>query len=139
MTPTARRLLAALAAALAASLAHAQAGKYPEKPITFIVPFAAGSATDQLARALGQSITEQTKQAVIVDNKAGASGMLARAPERCRCRTLIEEGDPRQHRAGDQRDDAELRADEKHGREIERRQRRVEQQQHDRAGKEIAH
>jgi tripartite-type tricarboxylate transporter receptor subunit TctC len=41
------------------------------------VPFAAGSATDQLARALGQSVTEQTKQAVIVDNKAGASGMLA--------------------------------------------------------------
>ncbi len=41
------------------------------------MPFAAGSATDQLARALGQSITEQTKQAVVVDNKAGASGMLA--------------------------------------------------------------
>ena len=50
---------------------------YPAKPITFIVPFAAGSATDQLARALGQSITEQTKQAVVVDNKAGASGMMA--------------------------------------------------------------
>ena len=49
----------------------------PAKPITFVVPFAAGSATDQLARALGQSITEQTKQAVVVDNKAGASGMLA--------------------------------------------------------------
>ena len=49
----------------------------PAKPVTLVVPFAAGSATDQLARALGQSITEQTKQAVIVDNKAGASGMLA--------------------------------------------------------------
>lgn len=64
-----------LAAALPASAA-AQAA-YPSKPITFIVPFAAGSATDQLARALGQSVTEQTKQAVVVDNKAGASGMLA--------------------------------------------------------------
>jgi len=53
------------------------AQSYPTKPITFSVPFAAGSATDQLARALGQSVTEQTKQAVIVDNKAGASGMLA--------------------------------------------------------------
>jgi tripartite-type tricarboxylate transporter receptor subunit TctC len=51
--------------------------KYPEKPVTFVVPFAAGSATDQLARALGNSITQDTKQAVIVDNKAGASGMLA--------------------------------------------------------------
>ena len=69
----------ALGAALAASAPtlHAQAPKYPERPLNFIVPFAAGSATDQLARALGQSLTEQTKQAVVVDNKAGAGGMLA--------------------------------------------------------------
>ena len=56
-------------------LAVAQA--YPSKAMVFVVPFAAGSATDQLARVLGQSITEQTKQAVVIDNKAGASGMLA--------------------------------------------------------------
>ena len=69
----------ALGAALAASVPtlHAQAPKYPERPLNFIVPFAAGSATDQLARALGQSLTEQTRQAVVVDNKAGAGGMLA--------------------------------------------------------------
>ena len=69
----------ALGAALAASAPtlHAQAPKYPERPLNFIVPFAAGSATDQLARALGQSLTEQTRQAVVVDNKAGAGGMLA--------------------------------------------------------------
>ncbi|WP_298232405.1 tripartite tricarboxylate transporter substrate binding protein [uncultured Azohydromonas sp.] len=75
-----RQVLAAAAAATLAALgapaAQAQV-KYPEKPITFVVPFAAGSATDQLARALGQSITEQTKQTVVVDNKAGASGMMA--------------------------------------------------------------
>ena len=53
------------------------AGAYPSRPITFLVPFAAASATDQLARALGQAITEQTKLPVVVDNKAGASGMLA--------------------------------------------------------------
>ncbi len=89
MTPTsptsgrsAARIATAWLAAIAAIAgigalpALAQAG-YPEKPLTFIVPFAAGSATDQLARALGQSVTEQTKQAVVVDNKAGASGMLA--------------------------------------------------------------
>ena len=71
-----RRLLtlALLACGLPAAV-HAQT--YPAKPVTFIVPFAAGSATDQLARALGQSVTEQTKQAVVVDNKAGASGMMA--------------------------------------------------------------
>jgi tripartite-type tricarboxylate transporter receptor subunit TctC len=68
-----------LAAALLASLASvgAQAQTYPARPITFIVPFAAGSATDQLARALGQSIGNDTKQAVIVDDRAGASGMMA--------------------------------------------------------------
>ena len=68
--------LAAVASALSPAVVFAQ-GKYPDKPITFIVPFAAGSATDQLARAVGQSITEQTKQAIVVDNKAGASGMIA--------------------------------------------------------------
>jgi tripartite-type tricarboxylate transporter receptor subunit TctC len=70
-----RALVAWLAAACVG--AFAQATPYPQKPVTFIVPFAAGSATDQLARALGQSITESTKQVVVVDNKAGASGMLA--------------------------------------------------------------
>jgi len=71
-----RRVTASLLLALALpGAAWAQA--YPAKPITFVVPFAAGSATDQLARALGQSITNDTKQAVVVDNKAGASGMLA--------------------------------------------------------------
>jgi tripartite-type tricarboxylate transporter receptor subunit TctC len=71
-----RAALLALAIAAAAPAAWAQGG-YPDKPLTFIVPFAAGSATDQLARAIGSSITQQTKQPVIVDNKAGASGMMA--------------------------------------------------------------
>ena len=71
---TRRAWLCALALACGTG---AWAQGYPSRPVTFIVPFAAGSATDQLARALGQSITEQTKQAVVVDNKAGASGMLA--------------------------------------------------------------
>ncbi len=76
-----RRVAVAAAAGLAAMAmgvpAFAQAAGYPAKPVTFLVPFAAGSATDQLARALGQAISEQTKQVVVVDNKAGASGMLA--------------------------------------------------------------
>jgi tripartite-type tricarboxylate transporter receptor subunit TctC len=74
---TRRAACAVLLVATSIGSAFAQATRYPDKPLTFIVPFAAGSATDQLARALGQSITEQTKQAVVVDNKAGASGMLA--------------------------------------------------------------
>jgi tripartite-type tricarboxylate transporter receptor subunit TctC len=76
--PSRRHLLGAAAAlAFAAWAGPAAAQTYPAKPITFVVPFAAGSATDQLARALGQAITAETKQAVVVDNKAGASGMLA--------------------------------------------------------------
>lgn len=73
---TRRQTLALLLATSLAPAAWAQA-KYPDKPVTFVVPFAAGSATDQLARALGQSVTEQTKQTVVVENKAGASGMPA--------------------------------------------------------------
>ena len=71
-----RRITTGLLLALSLQGA-AWAQAYPAKPITFVVPFAAGSATDQLARALGQSISTDTKQAVVVDNKAGASGMLA--------------------------------------------------------------
>ena len=77
-----RRSLLATSLALAATAAlpqFAQAQAYPSKPITFVVPFAAGSATDQLARALGQSVGDQSKQPVIVDNKGGASGMIAAA------------------------------------------------------------
>lgn len=76
---TLTRRTAALTGMLFATLgpaAFAQA-HFPERPLTFIIPFGAGSATDQLARALAASITEQTKQAVIVDNRAGAGGMLA--------------------------------------------------------------
>jgi tripartite-type tricarboxylate transporter receptor subunit TctC len=79
-TPKTLPRRALLAVALASGIvwpAAAQTPAYPNKPITFIVPFAAGSATDQLARALGQSLTEQSKQAVVVENKAGASGMMA--------------------------------------------------------------
>ena len=71
-----RTALLALLTACALPAAWSQ-GSYPDRPVTFIVPFAAGSATDQLARALGNSITAQTKQALVVDNKAGASGMIA--------------------------------------------------------------
>jgi len=56
--------------------AGASAADFPEKPIRFVVPFAAGTATDQLARALGQAITGDTKQQVIVDNRPGGNGFI---------------------------------------------------------------
>jgi tripartite-type tricarboxylate transporter receptor subunit TctC len=55
----------------------AMAQDYPAKPITFFVPFAAGSATDVLARALGQGITAETKQNIVIDNRPGANGIIA--------------------------------------------------------------
>src|SRR3954468_17733025 len=67
--------IAAIAALLFAASASAQ--EYPAKKLTFVVPFAAGSATDQIARALGQSVAEQSKQSVITENKPVASGFLA--------------------------------------------------------------
>jgi tripartite-type tricarboxylate transporter receptor subunit TctC len=65
---------AIVAQGLASPPSSAQA--YPAKPISFVVPFAPGSATDQLARALGQSVNGETGQSVIVDNKPGASGFI---------------------------------------------------------------
>ena len=73
------RASAALAAACLCFPSAMAQSAWPDKPVTFVVPFAAGSTTDQLARSLGQSLTEQTKQAVVVDNKAGASGQIAAA------------------------------------------------------------
>jgi len=62
-------------AALQGGAAIAQ--DYPAKTITFYVPFAAGSATDTLARSLGQGITAETKQNVVNDNRPGANGIIA--------------------------------------------------------------
>jgi tripartite-type tricarboxylate transporter receptor subunit TctC len=70
-----KNALAALALTLAATGAVAQ--EFPVKSITFVVPFAAGSATDLLARAVGMAVSSETKQAIVVDNKPGASGMIA--------------------------------------------------------------
>ncbi|NGM87937.1 tripartite tricarboxylate transporter substrate binding protein [Parapusillimonas sp. SGNA-6] len=75
---TKRRLvIAALAAApIAFAPLAAQAEDYPSRAITFVVPFGPGSATDQLARAIGQGVTDQTGQVVVIENKPGASAMI---------------------------------------------------------------
>jgi tripartite-type tricarboxylate transporter receptor subunit TctC len=72
-----RRAAITLAITGAAAFCAAQPTRFPEKPVTFIVPFAAGSATDQLARALGVAFTEKTGQPVVVDNRGGAGGLIA--------------------------------------------------------------
>ena len=62
-------------AAFAASAVWSQA--YPSKPITLVVPFAAGGPTDVVARALGAAMTKTLGQTVVVENKLGAGGTLA--------------------------------------------------------------
>jgi tripartite-type tricarboxylate transporter receptor subunit TctC len=57
--------------------ACAAAQTYPSKPIKFVVPFTAGSATDTLARVLGAKLTAADGWTVVVENMAGANGFLA--------------------------------------------------------------
>jgi tripartite-type tricarboxylate transporter receptor subunit TctC len=68
-------MIAAVAATLIGGAAFAQS--YPSRPITIIVPFGPGSATDTITRVVGQKLSEVLKQSVVVENKAGANGALA--------------------------------------------------------------
>src|SRR5258706_5413287 len=68
------RLVALITAALWIGTAFAQA--YPVKPIKIVVPFAPGGATDLTARGVGQKRTESMGQPVVIENRAGASGMI---------------------------------------------------------------
>lgn len=65
--------LASVAAAFAIP-AHGQ--NYPVKPVRFVLPFAAGSAVDVLARVYAQNLGELWKQQVLVDNRTGANGII---------------------------------------------------------------
>jgi tripartite-type tricarboxylate transporter receptor subunit TctC len=68
---------AATAALLAAVPARAQ--QYPQRPITMIVPFAAGGPTDVLARVLGQHMSQTLGQSIVVEDVTGAGGTLGAA------------------------------------------------------------
>ena len=70
------RITALLGALLMSASLGALAQSYPNKPIKAIVPFAAGSATDQIGRAFAQKMSEQLGQPIVIENKAGVNGML---------------------------------------------------------------
>jgi tripartite-type tricarboxylate transporter receptor subunit TctC len=63
----------AVAALAVAGLAHAQ---YPTKPVTIIVPFAAGGPTDTVARVIAQAMHKPMGQTLLVENRAGAGGTI---------------------------------------------------------------
>ena len=69
-----KRRLVLTAALLSITTAHAQ--NFPTKPIRIVVPFAAGGPADITARTIGPRLTELLGQAIIVDNRAGANGVI---------------------------------------------------------------
>jgi tripartite-type tricarboxylate transporter receptor subunit TctC len=73
-----KRSLITLLGVATAAFAHAQ-GNWPSKPVTLVVPFAAGGPTDVVARTLAASMTKSLGQTVVVENKLGAGGNVAAA------------------------------------------------------------
>lgn len=79
MTANRRLLMAALcvaAANLFAAPSHAQ-GKYPDHPVKVLVGFTAGGGTDVAARVIAQKLSEATGQSFVIENRPGASGLIA--------------------------------------------------------------
>lgn len=73
-----KRILPVLAGALLAGSALAQ-GAWPAKPIRMVVPFTAGSVTDIMARTVGEAMSKNLGQPVIIENKPGAGGTIGAA------------------------------------------------------------
>lgn len=71
-----RRMIGIAIAAFALGIGAAQAQPYPSKPITIVVPFAAGGPTDVLARVVGEAMSRQLGQTVVIDNTTGAAGTI---------------------------------------------------------------
>ena len=80
MQPIRRALALSFATlALAGPLAAQAQGSYPSRPIKVVVPFAAGSTTDIIARAITDKMSQSMGQPVVVDNRGGASGTVGQA------------------------------------------------------------
>lgn len=69
-------LMGATSAGWLASPSYAARASFPSAPVRMVVPYAAGGGIDAVARMLGQGMSEELHQPVVVDNRAGAGGML---------------------------------------------------------------
>src|SRR3954447_17203848 len=70
------RCLAAIVVVAFAAMSSAQAEDYPSKIVRIIVPQTAGGGTDTFARAIGQKLSERWGQPVVIENRAGAGGVV---------------------------------------------------------------
>jgi tripartite-type tricarboxylate transporter receptor subunit TctC len=71
------RMAAFVAAVMAAMAPAALAQSFPTKPVHIFVPYAAGGAVDVLTRTLGDAVSKQWGQSVVVENRPGAGGVIA--------------------------------------------------------------
>jgi tripartite-type tricarboxylate transporter receptor subunit TctC len=71
------RVVVTLALIVAPGVVRAQSSDYPNRPIKMLVGFAAGGGTDVAARVMAQKISEILGQGVVVENRTGASGLIA--------------------------------------------------------------
>jgi tripartite-type tricarboxylate transporter receptor subunit TctC len=62
--------------AVAGRLGHAQTAPWPNKPIRFIVPLAAGSAVDNAARIVAEKVSRNLNQGIVIENQPGAAGLI---------------------------------------------------------------
>jgi tripartite-type tricarboxylate transporter receptor subunit TctC len=78
LTAFTRRTALAALASIAATSAWSQAAdaKFPSKPVTLVVPYAAGGGTDIVGRLMAQKLSELWGQSVVVDNRTGANGVI---------------------------------------------------------------
>jgi tripartite-type tricarboxylate transporter receptor subunit TctC len=77
MNPTFWRVALIGGAFLGGAIAPACAQDYPTRPVTFVVPYAPGGATDLFARVLGQKLEQRLGRPFVIENKPGASAVIA--------------------------------------------------------------
>lgn len=71
-----KQITSGLALVLSCSFSYAQTSQWPTKPIKYVVPFAPGGVSDSVSRLIAQNLSVKLGQPVIIENKAGVSGIL---------------------------------------------------------------